>query len=250
MEVIRLHFETIDSTNTWAKHQAHTFPHDKIMLVTAGEQTAGRGRFKRKWESPAGQNIYASFCFFLEKSRKDIGNIPQLMALSAAETLEELGFHPTLKWPNDVLLSEKKVGGILAETTPLSDYLCVIIGIGLNVNMPLDLLQKIDRPATSLFVETGKLFNIETVLESIQRHFVKNLALFIDEGFFVFLEEYKRLMILSSHKKIRFDDNKTIWEGTFHSISQDGSLNLQLDQGEVKNFLVGEILWTTEKKPQ
>lgn len=243
MQLIRRHFEIIDSTNTWAKQNAHLLPHDVITLVTACEQTAGRGRFKRRWESPRGQNILASFCFFIEKHRMDIGNIPQVLAISAAKTLEELGFAPELKWPNDVLLSSKKVAGILAETTPLSDQLCFIAGIGLNVNMPLDLLQQIDRPATSLLVEGKQEFDVEAVLELLQRHFVADLDLFLEVGFYPFLEEYRQRMTLDPKKTIRFDDNRTVWEGTLYAINQDGSLSLKLANGEIKKFVAGEIMW-------
>ena len=182
MQILHKHFKSIDSTNTWAKLNAHLFDVDKITLITADEQTAGRGRFKRRWESPPHQNVYATFCFFIEKHRHDIGNIPQVLAISAAEALEDLGFQPKLKWPNDVLLSNKKVAGILCETTPMSDNLAVIIGIGLNVNMPLQLLQQIDRPATSLMVEGGEKMEIEMVLESLKNNFWKISGSFWKKG--------------------------------------------------------------------
>jgi BirA family biotin operon repressor/biotin-[acetyl-CoA-carboxylase] ligase len=243
MQLIRHHFTVVDSTNTWAKQNAHLLPHDAITLVTAHEQTAGRGRFKRKWVSLPGQDLLASFCFFIEKHRKDMANIPQVMALSAAHALDELGFQPTLKWPNDVLLSGKKVAGILAETTPLSDQLCFIVGIGININMPLDLAQQIDRPATSLLIESNRAYDVEDVLERLQNHFTVALQLFLDEGFNPFLEEYRRRISLDTKHLVRFDDNRTIWEGTFDSINQDGSYNLKLKNGEIKTFLVGEIMW-------
>lgn len=242
MDIVRKHFKSIDSTNTWSKHNAHLFKHDAITLVTADEQTAGRGRFKRRWESPPNQNIYATFNFFVEKHRQDIGNIPQVMALSAAEGLEYLGFAPQLKWPNDVLLSSKKVAGILCETTPFSDLLCVILGIGINVNMPLNLLEKIDRPATSLLVEGGSSLEVESVYEELQNRFLHNLELFLNEGFQPFLEKYKQKMILLPDQKIRFNDNRSIWEGYYHSINQDGSLNLKLMSGEIRRFIAGEFL--------
>lgn len=243
MEVIRKHFDIIDSTNTWAKQNGAEFPKDKITLITANEQTAGRGRFRRRWESPPGLNVYATFCFFIEKHRHDIGNVPQILALSTAKTLEEIGFEPKLKWPNDVLLSGKKVGGILAETTPLSDQLCVVAGIGVNINMPKDLLDKIDRPATSLFVESGLKYDIETVLKILETKFCKDLDLFLADGFYPFLSEYKKRIGEKPGQPIKFNDNKTIWEGYFHSINNDGSLNLRLINGEIKTFLVGEIVW-------
>lgn len=243
MEIIRRHFDVIDSTNTWAKHNAHLFPRDKITLVTANEQTAGRGRFKRRWESPPDQNVLATFCFFIEKHRTDIGNIPQILAISTARMLEELGFSPELKWPNDVLISKKKVAGILAETTPLSDQLCFVLGIGLNVNMPLNILQQIDRPATSLLVEGKQLLDLEDILQKLQRRFTTDLELFLEEGFQPFLEEYRNRLSGDPKKIIYFDDARKIWEGTFHSINQDGSLNLQLTDGEIKTFIAGEIMW-------
>ncbi|MEI8366565.1 MAG: biotin--[acetyl-CoA-carboxylase] ligase [Parachlamydiaceae bacterium] len=243
MEVIRQHFEQMGSTNTWAKLHAHQLPRDKITLVTAGMQTAGRGRFNRKWESPAHENIYASFCFFIEKHRTDIGNIPQVLALSAAEILKALGFSPELKWPNDVLLSKKKVAGILAETTPLSDQLCMIIGIGLNVNMPLETLQKIDRPATSLANESGRPFDVEKVLDRLQIQFTKDLDLFFEEGFHPFFAPYCASMSQSLNQVIQFHDNRTVWKGFFDGINHDGSLRLKLPEGEIKTFVAGEILW-------
>lgn len=242
MELERKHFPIIDSTNTWAKHHASLLDPNKITLVTADEQTAGRGRFKRHWVSPKGLNVYATFCFFIEKHRPDIGNLPQILALATSQMLHELGFQPRLKWPNDVLLSNKKVAGILCETTPLSDHLCVILGIGLNVNMPREELDKIDRPATSLLVEKGKNYQVEDILQLLQAKFLSLLDLFIAEGFIPFLQNYKENMIHRSGDVIRFHDNRFIWEGIFHSITHDGALTLQLPAGDLKTFRAGEIV--------
>jgi BirA family transcriptional regulator, biotin operon repressor / biotin---[acetyl-CoA-carboxylase] ligase len=242
MEIFRRHFTTIDSTNTWSKLNVQLFDPKKLSVITADEQSAGRGRFKRKWESPS-QNVFATFCFFLEMRRSDIGNIPQVLAISAFEALEELHFHPQLKWPNDILLSEKKVGGILCETTMVTNGLWVIVGIGINVNMPLDLLSKIDRPATSLFVEKGVPVEEELVTLKLIKHFNINLEKFLQKGFDPFLPTYRQKLGNLKGKKIRFHDNQVIWEGVFHSIKDDGSLNLILDSGVIKNFIAGEIMW-------
>lgn len=242
MEVERRHFEIVDSTNTWAKRHAHELPHDKITLITADFQTAGRGRFKRHWESPPKKNILATFCFFIEKHRQDIGNIPQVLALSAAKTLESLHFTSQLKWPNDVLLSEKKVAGILAETTSLNSSLCMAVGIGLNVNMSKEEVEKIDRPATSLMIEKGRPFAVEEVLNALQKTFHEDLTLFLDAGFHPFLETYRDHLLQDMSKAIRFHDNETIWAGTFHAINEDGSLALKLADGKIKTFVAGEIL--------
>jgi BirA family transcriptional regulator, biotin operon repressor / biotin---[acetyl-CoA-carboxylase] ligase len=242
MNVIRHHFSSIDSTNTWAKRNVENFDPNQITLITANQQTAGIGRFKRKWESPP-NNLYATFCWFIDKQRYDIGNIPQLLSLATAKTLEALNFVPQLKWPNDVLLSEKKVAGILCETTTFPYFLCIILGIGININMPLENLQTIDRPATSLAVEANRQFSVEVILDKLQESFIPMLDLFLKKGFEPFLNNYRKRMSVWINKPIKFHDNKTIWNGLFHSINDDGSLNLILETGELKMFLVGEILW-------
>ncbi len=242
MDIIRYHFETIGSTNTWAKQNAHLMERGKISLVTADEQTAGRGRFNRVWVSPKGENIYATFCFYLPLRRDDIGNIPQLLALSCAKTLENSGFQPQLRWPNDILLSDKKVSGILCETTPFDDDLLVIVGIGINVNMSLTYLEEIDRPATSMSVHHGRDFSPSDVLQALERHFISDLTLFLKEGFTPFLALYRQKMAFPHDKLLTFHDNLHLWEGYFHSINDDGSLNLRLPNNEIKTFFAGEFV--------
>lgn len=241
MQIDRHHFHTIDSTNTWAKHNATLFDRTKVTLVTAETQTGGRGRFNRRWISPAGLNIYATFAVFMEKHRPDIGNLPQVMALAAVKALEAQGFKPKLKWPNDILLSGKKVAGILCETTPLSDTLCVVAGIGLNVNMPVEILEQIDRPATSLLAEDGKQRRVKDMLQLLENHFMELLALFLEESFHPFLEDYKRYLVHHQGDVIRFHDNRVIWEGVFDCITPDGALTLLVD-GKPKIFRAGEIV--------
>lgn len=242
MKIIRKHFDIIDSTNTWGKIHAPELDRMALTLITASGQTAGRGRFKRTWESPTSLNLYGTFCFFVEKYREDIKNLPQVLAISACRVVQGLGFHPQLKWPNDVLLSQKKLAGLLCETTPLSDQLCIILGIGLNVNMPLSLLQMIDRPATSLRVEDGVLRDVESITQSLQAQFLEDLTLFLEEGFHPFLEVYKGYLTHSVGDIIRFQDYRTLWTGIFQQIQEDGSLSLKLESGETKIFHAGEIV--------
>jgi BirA family biotin operon repressor/biotin-[acetyl-CoA-carboxylase] ligase len=241
METNYKHFDTIDSTNNWGKQNCHLFDAKKITLITAEMQTAGRGRFKREWVSP-NENIYATFCFAVNKSRADIGNIPQVLALSAAQVMETLQFEPKLKWPNDVLLSNKKIAGILCETVSFENHFMVILGIGLNVNMPLDIVEHIDRPATSLLIESGKKFNVKTVLDLLEKQFKIDFQTYLKKGFSPFLAKYKHLMWTGHGNTIRFHDNLALIEGSFHSINEDGTINLKLTNGDLKRFLSGEFL--------
>src|ERR1043165_1078103 len=150
MECKRIHFLAIDSTNTWAKQNVHIFDQQRITLVTAEAQYGGRGRFKRRWQSPSKLNLYASFCFFVPKEQQNFSTISQIIGVSAAKTLETFETNPKLKWPNDLIVEGKKLGGILCETQVHGTSLFIIAGIGININMPKEFLNQIDQPATSL----------------------------------------------------------------------------------------------------
>lgn len=242
MQMMRIHFETIDSTNTWAKKHVSEFNQECLTLVTANAQTAGRGRFKRIWHSPSDVNIYMTFCFFIPLERSDMGHIPQLLALIVAQVLESFNFKPSLKWPNDVLLSGKKVAGILCETIIEHQNRCVILGLGLNVNMSQEDLNKIDRPATSLAVEGKKIYQVTEILEQIALSFSKELDHFLKEGFIPFFAEYKKRSFLKKGQSVRFDNNQQIIEGTFYSINSDGSITLCLKDQSLKKFQAGEFI--------
>jgi len=242
MEIVHKHFKTIESTNTWGKLNCHLFDQNKMTLITSETQTKGRGRFKREWVSPPHENIYATFCFAIDKKRVDIGNIPQILSISAAKTLKNLHFLPALKWPNDLLLSQKKVAGILCETVSFDTHFMVILGIGLNINMPLQSLKTINRPATSLFNETGKHYVVKDVLHLLELQFLTDFEVFLKNGFSPFLEEYKKLISTSSNQILRFHDNLNIVEGTFSGVNDDGTLNLLIKSGIIKKFISGEFL--------
>lgn len=238
-----IHFEKIDSTNTWAKMHVEQWAKNGVTLFTASEQTAGRGRFLRRWESPPLVNIYATFCFWLNPQRSDIGHIPQLLALAAAQTLEGQGFSPTIKWPNDVLLNEKKIGGILCETILESGMRGVVCGIGLNINMSQDDLNRIDRPATSLFIESGREFETALILEVLQQNFMDSLNDFMRKGFAPFFPHLQQRSSLKKGQIVRFHDNQTLLQARFKALLPDGSVELQLLDGTMKVFHAGEFLF-------
>lgn len=241
MQIKRIHFDQIDSTNTWAKQHVAELQEGWLTLITANAQTAGRGRFKRVWHSPAGVNIYATFCFFIPMERSDIGHIPQVLAVAVAQILEELGFEPALKWPNDILLSGKKMGGILCETVIENSQRCVIVGVGLNVNMSQEDLDRIDRPATSLSVEGQQNYSVKSVLDMVTHQFSHALDLFLKRGFAPFFPAYQKRSSLKKGQTIRFDTNQEIINGIFHSINEDGSITLSIENS-LKNFYAGEFV--------
>lgn len=232
-------FALIDSTNTWAKENINELAEDRLSILVAEEQAAGRGRAARQWVSPAGVNLYTTFCFFIPPDSLNPGHITQVMALSITEVLETLGIAAKIKWPNDILIDEKKVAGILCETSPYKNEACIITGVGLNVNMTEEMLATIDRPTTSLLAETGKQFVLEELLQALQSTFLQKITVLAEQGFTPFLTDYRMRMAMT--EKIRFHHGDSALEGTFESINSDGSLTLLLDSGEHRTFVSGEI---------
>lgn len=175
-EIERFHFATIGSTNDWAKEHAEQFNRNGFTVITADRQTAGRGQFERRWISSKHSNLYVTFVFFLQGYPAFLTELPQLLARSVLEVLEYWGFHATLKWPNDLMIQEKKVGGILTETMQMEDgFLCIIIGLGLNLNLSAEEIVGIDQPATSLKVEGGKDLEWRELLSQIELLFFRRV---------------------------------------------------------------------------
>lgn len=241
MEITEIHFDSIDSTNTYAKRKYTVFPPDQMTVVTADEQTAGRGRYQRKWISPKGVNLYATFCFRLPLKTTHLSSLAEIMAFSFASILIEEGLHPKIKWPNDVQLRQKKVSGVLCETIFGSDHIQILLGVGINVNMETDALDEIDQAATSLKNETGRSWDRSLLLKTLENRFLSDLERFKKEGFTPFHDPIENLL---AHKgeKIRCFDGKKEWVGICHSLRPDGLLNLSLPDGTLHAISSGDLL--------
>jgi len=241
LEIKLIPFNTIGSTSTWAKENTAKLDASKLTVVTAKTQTAGRGRFDNVWESPSGLNLYATYCFFAKKLPENVGNIPQIMALSVATILKERKFSPRLKWSNDILLNEKKAGGILGEVKKVTDGYWIITGIGLNINMPQKELDKINQPATSLMVESKSKWDLEGIQKALTEEFHKNLELFSEKGFTPFIKDLRETCAHARDQLISFHHKKEIFEGYFQKINNDGSLSLKIKtSGKIERFNAGE----------
>ena len=167
--------EEINSTNSYGKENID-FIEDKS-VVCAAYQTHGRGRLNRKWVSFDSENLYASLILKPKGdfSKLPVANITQLLSVVIVDVLRFYGITANIKWPNDVIISKnendifgEKICGILAETVTINNKLKgIVVGFGLNVNATKEELSQIDRPATSMFNETGSLFEVKEVLKNI-----------------------------------------------------------------------------------
>ena len=137
-------------------------------LVTADEQTAGRGRLGRRWLAPAGTSLLCSLQLRPTVTSERLPELTGVASRACADAIAALtGLEPELKFPNDLLVRGRKVAGILAEAREGR----VVLGIGVNVNVsPEQLPQEVELPATSLLVETGReLERAELLAELLKR---------------------------------------------------------------------------------
>jgi BirA family biotin operon repressor/biotin-[acetyl-CoA-carboxylase] ligase len=236
-----IHFDTLESTNTWVKQNAHTLDPHQLSCITAQEQTAGRGRSLRKWISPKGQNIYATLFFCMPQATEIVANLGQVMTLACAKVLKKNGFNPYIKWPNDLLLEGKKTGGILCEAFTMGNQIGVAIGIGINVNMTPEMLAMIDQPATSLAQLSGHTWTLEQILDPVLMQFATYLSTLQEHGFAPLQKEYEAFLAYKG-LPITFNHGHKKIQGICQSIDSTGKLHLLLPTGEILLLSAGEIL--------
>jgi BirA family transcriptional regulator, biotin operon repressor / biotin---[acetyl-CoA-carboxylase] ligase len=236
-----IHFDTIDSTNKWAKQNAQHLDQRRMTCVTALEQTAGYGKFDRKWVSPKGKNIHASLFFCIPKKNHYLQNISQIMTFSCAKVLRNFGFDAKIKWPNDLMIEGKKISGVLTETVDLKTVLGVIVGIGLNVDLSEAILKSIDQPAISLAQLSEKTWSMEQILQPILEQFIQDFGILQKEGFASFRKAYESLLFLKG-ETISYYDGKHLHQGICAGITDLGELKLILPSGEIRLLLSGDVI--------
>ena len=198
-----IYYEQLDSTNTKLQELAREGALHGT-AVSADMQTAGKGRRGRSWESPAGTNIYMSV---LLRPSFETGKAPMVtlvMAYSVAKTLHQFGFSDAkIKWPNDIVISGKKVCGILTEMELDGMKISsVIVGVGINANVetfPEELQDK----ATSLYLEKGEKIERKVLMEALLERFEKDYNRFAKMGDLTFLQEEYNQMLVNCNAEVR-----------------------------------------------
>lgn len=235
------YLEEIDSTNKYAKEHIQNLS-DKTVVYTFN-QTNGRGRLERKWSYLGKDNIYASVVLKpSEEMREVYSNLTQYLCVVLAQTFEEYGVEPKIKWPNDIQINSKKISGILAEGVIEKGKLeGLVLGFGINLNTKKELLDKIDQPATSLNIETSKTIDKEIFLKKLLERFCLRYDKFIETGFLLIKEEYlKRAGFLNKNISVKVFD-RTI-SGIAKDITDSGALKLIDNNNQEHILLIGDIV--------
>ncbi|MFC1485237.1 biotin--[acetyl-CoA-carboxylase] ligase [bacterium] len=237
-----LHFTEVDSTNIYALKNINNLK-DKT-VVFADTQTAGKGRNNRRWISGFPNNLYMSVVLKPSYSLEEnfpLFNITQYMAVVVCRLLALYQVDASIKWPNDILVNDKKIAGILSETCIQGNELQgMIVGLGVNLNMTNESLSKIDQRAVSLNILLGKSISRDEFLHKLLDLFFFNYNEFLEEGFSCIKDEYKKkAMFLNKHIKINAPSE------TFYGIAKDidetGALILETN-GRERLINVGDLI--------
>jgi BirA family transcriptional regulator, biotin operon repressor / biotin---[acetyl-CoA-carboxylase] ligase len=236
------HYFLLDSTNTAAmKLAAQGAPHGTVVL--AEEQTGGRGRFGRTWYSEKSAGIYASVILRPALPPSAAPILTLMAGLAARQAiLDTAGFASDIRWPNDLLLNGKKVGGILTEMSAELDRVhSVVLGIGLNVNhsaMPLDL-----RPlATSLRIEGRQTYSRVRLLAILLKQIQSFYHLLMTEGGAGIAARWTAASTFASGRRVRVGLKDGDRSATTLGLEATGALRVRFDDGHEESLVSGEVV--------
>lgn len=229
-------YRRLTSTMEVARQEAKQGTAEGTVII-AGEQTAGRGRTRRKWLSPEG-GIALSIILY-----PDVSYLPSLIMLASLAVVYSIeavtGLKCGIKWPNDVLIKGKKICGILIESDVRQnkvDY--TIIGIGINVNLRLSGFPEISETATSLSDElrrdVSRLVVVRRLLVEVEK-----LYLTLQAGGSIYEAWRDNLVMLG--KQVHVTEGKTVHEGIAESVARDGSLLLRQSDGRLVKMVAGDV---------
>lgn len=233
--------EEVTSTQDVAREALPRLSPDEISVFVAQRQTAGRGRGGRTWVSSQGGNLYVTLVAFIPP---DISIAPFSLVVAAvmSDVLKEWNFSVKVKWPNDLILEGKKIGGILCEVVSHGNQKAFLCGVGLNVNMSLEAFDRIDRPATSLLIEGHRSYPTQTILKHFVERWSQALSAYFQDGFAPFLTHISTLLSHQPGDRLRFHRGSEIVEGTFLALTEEGGCTIALPTGEKRTILSGEII--------
>lgn len=245
-------FNRITSTNDFLKRLARRGAATGT-VVLADEQTAGRGRMQRPWQSPPGKGLWFSVLLRPQLAPERIGIVSLAIAAVAAEAFAKVGgreFH--VKWPNDVMFNGRKVCGILCETQIVQDEIAAVIaGIGVNVSQAEHDFTPALRPrATSLVQACGKLVDRQNLLIELLAGLEKDLFGNLRSKVALLKAGWcSRCHDLGQHLTVTLGTKeklKRMTTGVFEGIGDGGELILRLSNGTLQFFSAGEITLARE----
>lgn len=236
---------TVDSTNRHV-YESNVVRHDAAQLCVAEIQSAGRGRRGRSWVAPFGSGICMSLGWQFEDSPPTFSALSLAVGIAAIRALRRFGATDVgLKWPNDLVWKNRKLGGILIEMRGESGGpATVVIGIGLNMHMPSATRLALAEQQAALIADVKEILreNAPTrnsLIAALTEEFLSMLRVFAVEGFEPFIDEWQKLDVLM-HAPVRVMQGTQNISGTACGVDHEGALLVDVE-GERRRFVSGEV---------
>jgi BirA family biotin operon repressor/biotin-[acetyl-CoA-carboxylase] ligase len=238
MKLIKL--DAIDSTNEFLKGLSNKQEVQNFTVVTAETQLKGKGQMGAKWDSESGKNLImsvlvANFLFEIE----DVFNLNVVVSLAVINVLEAYGIPElSIKWPNDIMSANKKIGGILIENSIKGDgTITSVVGLGLNINQ----IQFENLPrASSLAVICNSNFDKDEILFQIVTKLEEMIALYNENATSIWEDYSKNLFKIGVPTAFSVENNQNFM-GIITGVSSIGKLQIQLEDDSICEYNLKEV---------
>jgi BirA family transcriptional regulator, biotin operon repressor / biotin---[acetyl-CoA-carboxylase] ligase len=236
-----LRFDSIDSTNLEAMRQARGGAREGLCVV-AREQTKGRGRLDRSWQSPRDAGLYFSIVLWPRLEMSDWPLLTMMSALAVCDALiKACGLRADIKWPNDICVKDRKLCGILAETVETERGPTAIIGIGINLNVNA-LPPTVTYLATSIEAVTAAKPDGSRVLDEVLRAIGERYEMLQGlQGREHTIREWCANSSYAFGRKVRVSQENDTFEGTTRGLESDGGLRVEVEGGKMRIVRAGDV---------
>lgn len=241
--------DTVDSTNTFAMELGGRDAEHGTAVI-AERQTKGKGRLGREWASPPGRNIAMSVLLRPSMPIREVTLLTVMASVACCRTLREAtGLSVTIKWPNDLMVGGRKVGGILTEMKSAAERMIfAVIGIGINLNSePADFPPDVRATATSVKTETGREHSKTLVIAGICNELESWYEVLVSKGRQPLLDEWRNLSSMLG-KPVSVATGKETLRGIAKDIDDQGMLILELPSGAAVTLRAGDVTALRERE--
>jgi len=237
-----IYFDTLTSTNTVAKKLAEQGAEHGTIVVSE-EQTSGRGRLGRNWMSPKYKGLWFSIILRPQLNPSQVAIITQLGAAAVIQAGLELALDFRVKWPNDIILNEKKICGILTEmSAEINQVHYIVLGIGINANLdPEDFPDELKEKASSIKIETGQQIDRKQLCGKIINYFESLYRALIRDGKGTEAIDICREKSILIGQEVQIIKPGKINQAIVLDLNDEGELVVKRENGELECLLSGEI---------
>ncbi len=231
------------STNTELADLARAGDVVQGTVLSAVKQTGGRGRYDRKWIAPAGKNLTFSIFFISTAGFPAIASLPMAVSIGVKEYLSSIGIDARCKWPNDLMIGDAKICGILSErfsSEGAGNIDNIILGVGLNMNMTAEDVVGIDKPAVSACIIGGKTYDLRDELKNLLGFITPWINKWEQGGFSVIRERWLEVC-WKIGEEVMIGDGADRCCGMLYDFGKNGEAIVKLADDTLKTVWSGDV---------